>query len=165
MVLKSSLKLTRSSWRSYSMIMVRYFIPSLMKFVVDMVKEKLGIAPVSESESEESSQHDEQSDESEDIKMVEVKTRKIVKVARKAQGTAAANTKKTRAATLPPVKVEVKYEPAEESLIGKKRKQPPQKLNEIQSSPKAKAKKVASGTRKAVKVEVKTESSYRQSSS
>ena len=36
--------------------------------------------------------------------------------------------KKTRAATLPPTKVEVKTESRTESLIGRKRREPPQKL-------------------------------------
>ena len=97
--------------------------------------------------------------------MVAVKNRKIVRVVRQANTQPA---KKTRAATVQPVKVEVKDEPRGSSLIGKKR-QPPQKLAEVQPSPKAKkAKKVAEDKR--VKVEVKTEvksekdSNYRPSS-
>lgn len=99
--------------------------------------------------------------------MVQTQPRKIVKVARKLADAAPAKTqptRKTRAATLPPVKAEVKSDTRGDSLIGKKR-QPAEKIQEIQPSPKArKAKKVSVDDRKDVKAEVKTESEYRSSS-
>jgi hypothetical protein len=94
--------------------------------------------------------------------------RKIVRVARKIvpEPVKTQPPKKTRAATLPPVKVEVKAESQPEELIGKKRREPPQKIQAIQPSPKGKkAKKVSVDVRKDIKVEViKTESEYRSSS-
>jgi len=87
--------------------------------IVDGVKQMLGIAS-SDSESEQSEQSaSEPSEKSEsDVEMVAIKNRKIVRVVRQANTQPAM---KTRAATQPAVKVEVKQESLESSLIGRKR--------------------------------------------
>jgi len=124
-----------------------YFL--INQIVAESVKEKLGIKTESFSGSDSAPSESSESEDSEasvqsksDVEMAA--PRKIVRVQRKlapAKATQPAN-KKPRAATVSPVK----SEPADSNpqVVGKKRRAPPQKLNEVVPSPKGrKAKRVS----------------------